>query len=436
MKKLSKLFASIAIFSFLLVGCSSDDDIIRKPDELNQTEIGKQLSFEGDYQYIHGGNPIPFSFSKTKIVMLMSQMTGSNQEDDNYNIISIYKNDQAILKVVAKHENISEYKAFYFKNITEASLDINIDHTFSSEIEAIEAKYPSTGAITPDHTSNTFGWLKLTKKSENTNPINLPIQGKYIFSQQGHTYSYSFANDKVNFNDSYDMSVIRHNTITNKILLEGLGDKAGTFYVIQIKGITNTTVDIARNTYGDTDGESKAQIEFASSEEIQGARFSTYTKENTTSAFAELAGSYFSEKIGDDIGYYQFNINTNEESFVFMADFSSTGNFSEGGKLQLKKVYEDESKDQIIFEILASNGYYSGREGQFLTLYVKDYKDGEKATFAIATKGGVTSISTSKGNVIGTTLEEAKALAAPDALKIWQENMMEYAHVWISTTKK
>ena len=115
MTKLGKIFASVAIFSFLLVGCSSNDDVIRKNPDQTQTEVGKQLTFEGDYQYTHGGNPIPFSFSKTKIVMLMSQMTGSNQEDDVYNIIKVYKNDQNILKVVAKHESISEYKAFYFK---------------------------------------------------------------------------------------------------------------------------------------------------------------------------------------------------------------------------------------------------------------------------------------------------------------------------------
>ena len=232
------------------------------------------------------------------------------------------------------------------------------------------------------------------------------------------------------------MKVLQHNTITNKVLLEGLGDKVGTFYVLQVKNITNTTVDIARNTFGEADAKDKAQADFASSTDIPSTKFSTYTKESAIPAFAELTGNYVSTKIGNDLGYYQFNMGTNDEAFLFMGDFSGSGNFTEGGTLKLKRVFEDETKGQMIFEILESSGYYGERNGQFLTLYVKDYKDGTKATFAIATKGGVTSISTSKGNVIGTTLEEAKALAAPDAMKIWQENMMEYAHVWISTTKK
>lgn len=445
--KVTKLLSAFAIMALFAVGttsCSSDDDVIRKEDNKNgQTEVGSELPFEGTYAYAHAGNPIPFEFKKKSIAMQMSLMAGSGQEDDTYNIIKIYKNKDNVLKVVSKHSKESEYKAFFLRNIKEGeSLDINIDYSFKSEIEAIEAVFPPSGNGTPDHANNKFSWLKLTKSGgEQPVKINLPVQGRYVFSQQGHTYYYTFGNTVVNFNDSYDMKVLQHNTNTNKILLEGTGEKAGSFYVVQLKNITENTVDVARLTFGEADAKTKAEAEFALASELTGARFSTYEKVGadggeTTPAFAELNGTYLSATIGNNLGYYQFTVGENNEAFLFMGDFTGSGTFSEGGKLELKKVFEDETKGQIIFEITNSEGYYAERNGQFLTLYVKDYSDGRKATFAIATKGGVTSISTSKGNVIGMTLEEAKALAAPDAMKVWDGGMMAYAHVWIPTTKK
>ncbi|QQU02991.1 hypothetical protein [Myroides odoratus] len=443
MMKVTKFLSALAILAFISFGttsCSSDDNVIRpeKPDENGQTEVGTELHFEGTYAYGHAGNPIPFDFKKKSISMQMSLMAGSGQEDDLYNIIKIYKNADGVLKVVSKHETASEYKAFFLRNIKEGeSLDINIDYSFTSEIEAIKAVYPASGNSTPDHANNKFGWLKLTKMNgEPSEKINLPVQGKYVFSAQGHTYFYNFSNTIVNFNGDYDMTVLKHNTNTNKILLEGKGEKAGTYYVTQLKNITANTVDVARLTFGEADAKTKAEAEFALATDLTEGRFNTYTKEDSEASFEGLKGTYVSATIGNNLGYYQFTMGENNEAFLFMGDFAGSGTFDEGGKLELKKVFADKAKGQIIFEITNSEGYYAERNGQFLTLYVKDYADGTKATFAIATKGGVTSISTSKGNVIGTTLEEAKALAAPDAMKAWDGGMMAYAHVWIPTTKK
>ncbi|MDM1044297.1 hypothetical protein HX004_05515 [Myroides sp. 1354] len=440
MMKVTKLLSALAIFALISVGttsCSSDDNVIRpeNPDENGQIEVGSELHFEGAYAYAHAGNPIPFDFKKKSISMQMSLMAGSGQEDDLYNIIKIYKNTDGVLKVVSKHQTASEYKAFFLRNIKEGeSLDINIDYSFSSEIEAIKAVYPAGGNSTPDHANNKFSWLKLTKM--NGEKINLPVQGKYVFSRSGHTYFYTFSNETVNFNGSYDMKVLKHNTNTNKILLEGKGEKAGSYFVAQLKNITANTVDVARLTFGEADAKTKAEAEFASANEVE-ASFSTYKKEDDENpVFEGLNGTYVTETIGGNLGYYQFVMNGNNDAFLLMGDFSGAGNFTEGAKLELKKVFDDQAKGQIIFEITNSDGYYSGRTGQFLTLYVRDYADGTKATFAIATKGGVSSISSTKGDVIGKTLEEAKAIAAPDAMKIWNGGMMDYAHVWMSTTKK
>ncbi|MGG5578290.1 hypothetical protein ACPDHL_13235 [Myroides sp. C15-4] len=451
MMKVTKLLSAFAIMALFAVGttsCSSDDDVIRNENNNNgQTEVGSELPFEGTYAYAHAGNPIPFEFKKKSIAMQMSLMAGSGQEDDTYNIIKVYKNKENVLKVVSKHVKESEYKAFFLRNIKDGvSLDINIDYSYASEIEAIDAAFPPSGNGTPDHANNKFSWLKLTKSGgEEPVKINLPVQGKYIFTQQGHTYYYDFSNTVVNFNGAYDMKVLQHNTNTNKILLEGTGDKAGSFFVAQLKDITENTVDVARLTFGEADAKTKAEAEFALASELTGARFSTYTKEGTdggetTPAFAELDGTYLSAIIkvnGNDMGQYEFHIGENGEAFIFMGDFRGTGTFTEGGKIEMKRVFTDEAKGQIIYEILTAEGYYDGRAGQFLTLYVRDYKNQDnKATFAIATKHGEGSIAASKGDALGTTLEQAKNIAAPDAMKMWDGGMMVYSHVWIPTTKK
>lgn len=444
MMKITKFFSALAIFALLTTSCSSDDDVIRNPptEQGGQKEVGSELSFEGTYAYGHAGNPIPFEFKKKSITMQMSLMAGSGQEDDTYNIIKIYENADGVLKVVSKHQTASEYKAFFLRNIKDGeSLDINIDYSFPSELEAKEAAYPAAGNSTPDHVNNKFGWLKLTKM--NGEKINLPVQGKYVFSAQGYTYFYNFSNETVNFNGSYDMKVLKHNTNTNKILLEGQGEKVGSYFVAQLKNITATTVDVARLTFGkETPNVNKeqAEAEFALSTEV-GANFSTYTKETSTSvpSFEGLNGTYVSEMIvlnGMEMGQYEFHIGEHDNAFLLMGAFSGSGAFTEGGKVDLKRVFTDEAKGQMIFEIMDSSGYYKNRTGQFLTIYVREYQTGTKASFAIATKNGSTSIAASKGDVIGKTLDEAKNIVAPEAMKMWDGGMMDYAHVWIPTTKK
>lgn len=333
MMKITKFFSALAIFALLTTSCSSDDDVIRNPptEQGGQKEVGTELSFEGTYAYAHAGNPIPFEFKKKSITMQMSLMAGSGQEDDTYNIIKIYENADGVLKVVSKHQTASEYKAFFLRNIKEGeSLDINIDYSFPSELEAKEAAYPASGNSTPDHANNKFGWLKLTKMNgEPSEKINLPVQGKYVFSQSGHTYFYTFSNETVNFNGSYDMKVLKHNTNTNKILLEGLAEKAGTFYVIQLKNITANTVDVARLTFGEADAKTKAEAKFASLEEV-GARFTTYTKEGGEEpAFSlPLQGKYTFSAQGFTYFYNFTNtvVNFNGDYDMKALDFNTTTN--------------------------------------------------------------------------------------------------------------
>ncbi|MGS4346481.1 hypothetical protein ACKUSY_12975 [Myroides odoratus] len=331
MMKITKLFSALAIFALLITSCSSDDDVIRNPppEQGGQKEVGTELPFEGTYAYGHAGNPIPFEFKKKSITMQMSLMAGSGQEDDTYNIIKIYENTDGVLKVVSKHQTANEYKAFFFKNIKEESLEINIDFDFNSEKEATESTYPSVGAVAPDHQNNKFGWLKLTKTGNETVKINLPVQGKYVFSAQGFTYYYDFSNDKVNFNGDYDMKVLQHNTNTNKILLEGLGEKAGNYYVTQLKNITETTVDIARLTFVPAaDAKATAEAEFASLEEV-GARFTTYTKESGEEAFSlPVQGKYTFSAQGFTYFYNFTNtiVNFNGDYDMKVLDFNATTN--------------------------------------------------------------------------------------------------------------
>ncbi len=439
--KLTKLFSAVAICAFILTGCSNDDnnDPIRV-DQKDQEEIGKELTFTGEYAYAHSGMPIPFTFEKNSITMNMSQMAGSGQEDDKYNIITVYKNKEGVIKAVAKHEKESQYKAFFFKNVKVESMDINIDYTFKSEIEAIKTNYPSAGGGQVDHQNNQFGWLSLQQKGNKPAEVNLPINGKYIFSQSGHTYYYDFTNDVVNFNGSYDMKVLAHNTSTNKILLQGIdGKEKDYYYVIQLKNIKDNNVDIARATFNEGDVKALAEKEFAAIEDLKN-NFTTYGKEDAQGTFGVLKGTYGSaiiknDQTGKPQAQYVFKIGEGNEAFLFKADMGS--GFNESASFKLKKVFDDEKTGQIIYEITGSTGYYAGRDGQFLTVYVKDISPkGDKATFAIATKGGKNSVSASQGDVIGKTIDEAKAITPPTNDQVWDNNMMKYAHLWISTTRE
>lgn len=439
--KITKLFSAIAVLAFLVTSCSSDDGSPIRQDK-EQTEVGKELTFEGLYEYAHSGMPIPFEFAKKTITMKMSEMTGSDEGDDVYDIQTVYTNKEGVLKVVAKNAVESEYAAFFIKNISEESVDFNMDYSFPTEIEAIESDYPANEASTPDHGNMKFGWLTLYKSGDSGNTINLPVSGKYVFSQQGHTYFYNFSNDVVNFNGSYDMTILAHNTSTNKILLQGLDESVkDNYYVAQLKNITDNSVDVARLTFSGENAKTEAESEFAKSEEVS-ANFTTYIKEGSSdeSAFENLNGAYGSQIIYDEndepLAQYVFKIGDNNEAFLFRANMTGSG-MDDSASFILSRVFADESKGQLIYEVTGSTGYYSGRDGQFLTIYVKDISaTGDTATFAIATKDGSTSVAASKGDVIGKTLEEAKAIQAPSADQVWDLDMMAYAHQWISTTRE
>ncbi|MDR2222027.1 MAG: hypothetical protein LBE34_04715 [Flavobacteriaceae bacterium] len=436
--KLTKLFAAIAILGLLTASCSSDDN---SPIPVNpvseQKEIGKEMPFVGDYQYSHSGMPIPISLEKKVITMKMSQMAGSGQEDDIYSVLTVYQNKEGVYKAVAKNKDAKEYKAFFFRNKQDKSIEINLDYTFTTEIEAINTTYPKDSNTAPDHGAMKFGWLKFTILDDTKVEIKLLVNGKYSFSSQGHTYYYNFTNEVVNFNGAYDMKVLSHNTKTNKILLKGIsGDEANNYYVIQLKNITDTKVDIARMTYKTTDAKALAEKDFASQVEVE-AKFTTYEKEtnNNNQAFSTLKGTYETIKMNGGIAQYRFKIGNNDEAFLFMA--ADGDKMTESATLKLERVFANEATGQLIYKIASSTGYYGGRDGQFITLYVKDIAaDGSKATFAIATKDGSGSIAASKGDVIGKTLDEAKKIVAPAADKLWGENMMIYAHVWIKTTRQ
>ncbi|MGL4583827.1 MAG: hypothetical protein ACRCVU_12700 [Flavobacterium sp.] len=448
MKKILSLFA---ITAFLMTSCSSDDNTPIRPEIKDQTEVGKESPIVGEYSFNHAGNPIPFHFEKNKITMKMTGMAGSGQDDDVFDVITTYKDKAGVLKTVAKSKETNEYKAFFFRDIKDdkSKFMFNMDLTAKTEIEAIKAAYPAKDIVV-DHAKGQFGWLEMIKGAI-VEPIQLPVNGKYVFAQGTHVYYYNFTNEVVNFNGAYDMTVLAHNKNTNKILLQGKNEEVkNKYYVIQLKNIKDDNVDIARLTFSETTAKADAEKEYASQTEIK-ANFTTYTKDKgTDSAFANLKGTYGSTIIVDPatklpLAQYVFKLVDNDEAFLFRADMGK--GFGESASFTLKKVDTDEAKGQIIYEVTGSTGYYSGRTGQYLTVYVKDIaKDGSKATFSIATRQLINtetkqledtnSVAKSKGDVIGKTIEEAKAIKAPEAEKVWKEDMMKYAHLWMQTTRE
>lgn len=449
MKKILSLFA---ITAFLMTSCSSDDNTPIRPEIKDQVEVSKESPIIGEYSFNHAGNPIPFHFEKTTITMKMSGMAGSGQDDDVYNVITTYKNETGVFKTVAKNKETSEFKAFFFREINndKSEFMFNMDLTAKTEIEAIKAAYPTKDVVV-DHKKGEFGWLKLTRGAV-AEKIELPVNGKYVFTQGTHVYYYNFTNEVVNFNGAYDMTVLAHNKNTNKILLQGKSEEVkNKYYVIQLKNIKDDNVDIARLTFSETTAKADAEKEYASQTEIK-ANFTTYTKDKGTesSAFKNLKGTYGSTIILAPatklpLAQYVFKLVDNDEAFLFRADMGK--GFGESASFTLKKAATDEAKGQIIYEVTGSTGYYSGRTGQFLTVYVKDIaKDGSKATFAIATRQSINtetkqledtnSVAKSKGDVIGKTIEEAKTIKAPEAEKVWKEDMMNYAHLWMQTTRE
>lgn len=442
--KTLRLFLFIGLLGIMGTSCSNDDNttipVDPNPDEQTQKKIGTKFLIDGDFEFAHAGAGIDFTFNEITFEMDDSGLGGAKS---TFNLVAMYQEVKSgVYKAILK-DGSSKAPTIYLRNIKENSMEINIDwllNPYENGEEAEKAEYPTANATIGNHDGGQFGWLVITRKTGAPITVNLPISGKYVFSQQGHTYYYTFSNNIVNFNGSYDMEVLGYSNTNNKILLKG-ADKTveDRYYVIQLKNITENSVDILRKTYSETNAQAEAEAEFAKAEDADGG-FNTYIKEsNNDEAFANLQGTYGSAIINDADGnpqaQYVFKIGNNDEAFLFRADMG--GGFSDSASFILNRVFTDESKGQLIYEVTGSTGYYSGREGQFLTIYVRNISaSGDKATFAIATKDGSTSVAASKGDVIGKTLEEAKAIAAPADNLVWDLNMMNYAHRWIETTKE
>ncbi|WP_430614061.1 hypothetical protein [Flavobacterium sp. JP2137] len=285
--KITKFFAILAVASMLTVGCSSDDSSPITQVEETQKELEAKFPVVGTYEYAHGTMKIPYVFAAQSLKVQNSNMSGEDTEEV---VVKAYQQiKDSVYKIVTKETKTGKYTAFFLRNVTAESLEINMDHSFDTEKEAIDSKYADP-AEAPNSTHTKFGWLKLTKA--NASAIQLPVSGKYVFdgtSQPGGgIYIYTFSNEQVSFDSghgAYDMKVLAYNNTTKKILLEGLAAKAGTYYVAQLKDITTNTVKIARDTKAPlegTDAKALAEAIFNSAADLTG-NFTEYTKENAIS---------------------------------------------------------------------------------------------------------------------------------------------------------
>ncbi|MBW3518284.1 hypothetical protein [Flavobacterium sp. NKUCC04_CG] len=309
--KIIKIFALIAITSLLAVGCSSDDSspIIPPgpgPENPTQKELDAKFPVIGTYEYAHAGMKIPYVFTATTLVVQNSNMSGEDTEEV---VVKAFQNlSDNVYKIVTKETSTGQYTAFFLRNITAESLEINMDYTFATEKEAIDTKYADPNEV-PNVGHTKFGWLKLTKASIAS--ISLPVSGKYIFdgtAQSGGVYSYNFTNEKVSFDAGapYDMKVLAYNQTTKKILLEGLDSKAGTYYVAQLKDITDTSVKVARETKAPAGGnnpKTEAEAVFNSPADVTG-NFTEYFKEGVIRL--PVQGKYSFDGTSQNAGIYSY----------------------------------------------------------------------------------------------------------------------------------
>ncbi|MCP1997029.1 hypothetical protein [Flavobacterium sp. HSC-61S13] len=310
-----RIFAFLAIASLLTVSCSSDDSTPNLPTE-TQKELEAKFPVVGTYEYAHGAMKIPYVFTAQSLVVQNSNMSGEDTEEV---VVKAYQQiKDGVYKIVTRESKTAQYTAFFLRNVTNESLEINMDHSFATEKEAIDSKYadPNEG---PNSTHTKFGWLKLNKASIAS--IALPVSGKFIFdgtSQPGGgIYTYAFTNEKVTFDSghgAYDMKVLNFNKTTNKILLEGLDTKAGTFYVAQLKDITTKSVQIARVTKAPLEGSNpKAEAEaiFKDTKDLEG-NFTKYYKED---AILPVQGVYEFDGTSMGGGIYTYTFSNETISF-------------------------------------------------------------------------------------------------------------------------
>ncbi|MHC5352848.1 hypothetical protein ACYSNX_01430 [Myroides sp. LJL115] len=278
-----KLFFCLFLLAAITTSCNSDDNGNIYTDTKDQKELSPRLDFEGEFNFIHAGNPIPFTFTPNTISIDMGDMTGSGQKDQLYTIVSIYENTiTKVQKVITQNPEDKTFKAFFIANKTENGFLFNMDATyhFDQVDRAIKSKYPDpTVNIEVNHGKEIFGWLPLVKAEQSNNKIELPVEGKYLFSAQGFTYYYEFDNQKVNFNGSYSMEILAFNNKTNKILLKGIEPNVqNSYYVIQLKSIDQNSVEIARKTFANENAQQLAETEFAGQESLE-SNFTKYDKQ-------------------------------------------------------------------------------------------------------------------------------------------------------------
>lgn len=353
--KTIKLLAFIGLFGLLTVGCANDDNsIIKKPDEQvdsNQKKVGSTFETTGIFDFKHAGANIPFEFTKTNFIVKTSAL---GQENSNSLLITLFVNKENVNKAVLKQED-GKYLALFLRNIKENSMEINMDHTFDTEEAANKAVYPDPSASMGSHDGGQFGWLPLTRSQSNEDPIELPVNGKYIFDGTafgGGIYSYTFSNEMIAFDAGapYEMKILKHNKENNKILLEGLGSKAGTFYVAQLKNIKENSVEIARDTKST---KTEAEAIYESNQDVSG-NFTEYIKEASTSFDLPLNGKYIFDGTAMGGGIYSYTF-TNEKV-----------SFDAGAPYDMKIIGYNNTTHKILLEGLGS------KEGTFYVIQLKE----------------------------------------------------------------
>ncbi len=356
--KTIKLIAFIGLFGLLTVGCANDDNsIIEKPDEQvdsNQKKVGSTFETTGVFDFKHAGANIPFEFTKTNFIVKTSALGQANSDSK---LITLFINKENVNKAVLKQED-GKYLALFLRNIKENSMDINMDYTFDTEDAANKAAYPDPKASMGSHDGGQFGWLSLTKSEAGEVSIQLPINGKYIFDgtvMGGGIYSYIFTNENISFDagSPYEMKILKHNKDNNKILLEGLGSKEGTFYVVQLKDITENTVKIARDT---KTNKSEAETTYESNSDVSG-NFTEYTKETNNAFVLPVNGRYIFDGTAMGGGIYSYTF-TNEKV-----------SFDAGSPYDMKITNYNSTTNKILLEGLGS------KEGTFYVIQLKEITD-------------------------------------------------------------
>lgn len=350
-----KLMALIGIFGFLITSCSNDDNnTINVPDNdqpVEQKKVGTDFETTGKFEFKHAGANIPFEFTKTSLIV---KTTDLGKPDSESKLITLYIDKQNVNKAVLKQEN-GKFQALFLRNIKQNSMEVNIDHIFDTEKQAIEASYPDPNASMGNHDTGQFGWLALTRAEDAPEPIELPVTGKYIFDGTafgGGIYSYTFTNQKITFDagSPYEMQVLLHNKNNNKIFLEGLGDKKGVFYVIQLKQVKENTVEIARVT---KTNKAEAQEIYQDSKEIP-ANFTEYTKESDQNIQLPVQGTYSFDATSLGGGVYSYTFTNKNVTF------------DAGSPYDMEIISHNNKNDKILLEGIGD------KKGSFYVIQLKD----------------------------------------------------------------